>query len=566
MLISFRISLFILMSYPHLTHLSLEQAQNTILKSFNLKSKEFKKKTRKQLCFPKNFEYQLPQLFVREFINPKTPYKALLLFHKVGSGKTCAAIQIAQQWKNKRNVVIVTPASLKNNMYQEFRSECTGNDYVSNEERALLENLNKSSIEYLKLVKTINKRINANVNILSFNKFITMIQNNNINLRNSLLIIDEVHNIVSESGTFYNTLYNFLLNSPESLRIVILTATPIVDKPNELGLTMNLLRPKHIFPIGTTFNRTFIDEDINDIINKDKLQKYLKGYVSYYRGAPNIVFPIKEYKVINCTMSKYQAMVYKKIKSIEDTQTKYSTHRYLEVEENNFYVHSRQSSNMTFPNMLMGSKGYDQLNDVILSNPQILRKFSCKFSKLLTKLQYSRGTVFIYSNFKEYGGIKSLIKVLESYGYMDYNQHGLGIKRFAVWTGDENAEIKEAILNQFNDKANQNGTKIKILLGSPSIKEGVSLLRVREVHILEPHWNMSRLQQVIGRAIRFCSHKDVAPLRRIVKVFLYIAKIPKGINKQSIDQYILHLAKKKEDLIEKFENILVESAIDRLLY
>ena len=55
----------------------------------------------------------------------------------------------------------------------------------------------------------------------------------------------------------------------------------------------------------------------------------------------------------------------------------------------------------------------------------------------------------------------------------------------------------------------------------PAIKEGVSLLRVKYVHIIEPYWNLSRLEQVIGRAVRFCSHKDVEEDKRIVKVYIY---------------------------------------------
>jgi hypothetical protein len=265
-------------------------------------------------------------------------------------------------------------------------------------------------------------------------------------------------------------------------------------------------------------------------------------------------------------MSPYQSTVYNKIKMIEDSHVKDLRQKHFLDVENNFYVNSRQAANITFPDMLMGKKGYDQLCKLNLENPQILRKFSCKLSRLLTKLQYSRGTVFIYSNFKEYGGIKTLAKILESNGYSDFAENGPGVKRFAIWTGDETQDVKENILSQFNDKNNQNGTKIKILLGSPSIKEGVSLFRVREVHILEPHWNMSRLQQVIGRAIRFCSHKDVSPLRRVVRIFLYTSKPSNGHRKIAIDEYILNMAKKKEDIIGQFEKILQESAIDRLLY
>jgi len=101
------------------------------------------------------------------------------------------------------------------------------------------------------------------------------------------------------------------------------------------------------------------------------------------------------------------------------------------------------------------------------------------------------------------------------------------------------------------------------MLGSPSIKEGVSLLRVSQVHILEPYWNLSRIKQIIGRAIRFCSHKDLPKRRNFVDIYLYLATYP---GKKTIDQYIWNLAKKKNKLIKSFEIALKEMAIDCKLF
>ena len=54
---------------------------------------------------------------------------------------------------------------------------------------------------------------------------------------------------------------------------------------------------------------------------------------------------------------------------------------------------------------------------------------------------------------------------------------------------------------------NKNGKNIKLLLFSAASAEGINLFHIRQVHILEPFWNEARIEQVIGRAIRFCSHK-----------------------------------------------------------
>jgi superfamily II DNA or RNA helicase len=129
--------------------------------------------------------------------------------------------------------------------------------------------------------------------------------------------------------------------------------------------------------------------------------------------------------------------------------------------------------------------------------------------------------------------------------------------------GDSKLEYRETIKSIFNNSNNMNGGMIKILLGSPSIKEGVSLLRVEQVHIMEPYWNLSRILQIIGRAIRYCSHKDMPRDRRFVNVYLYLS-IYKDID--TIDKYIWLLAKRKSKLIARFETALKETAIDCSLF
>ena len=184
--------------------------------------------------------------------------------------------------------------------------------------------------------------------------------------------------------------------------------------------------------------------------------------------------------------------------------------------------------------------------------------------RIYKKLSISEGPVFIYSNFKELGGIRCFIKFIEYHGWKNYKDYGEGKKRFAVWSGDETHHLKDEIKHVFNQKSNYDGSKIKIMIGSPSIKEGVSLLRVQQVHIMEPYWNMSRMLQIMGRAVRFCSHKYVKKSKRLVKIYLYLATYPK---EKTVDQYIWALAQKKNKLIEQFELALKESAFDcELMY
>jgi hypothetical protein len=153
------------------------------------------------------------------------------------------------------------------------------------------------SKEYSNIVTNINEKIDKYYQIYSYNKFVDLVKHRKIKLDNALLIIDEVQNIVSEHGNFYKVIMGIIKNAPSSLRTVIMSATPIFDKPMELGLTLNLLRPKEPFLIGNKFDEQYIDyKVINDkpvytLKNHKELSEKLNGLVSYYQGAPSYVFP-----------------------------------------------------------------------------------------------------------------------------------------------------------------------------------------------------------------------------------------------------------------------------------
>lgn len=551
--------------FPNIDDNDFSKKIGQIYKQYKIKQK---KQTLKEICYPTKFTYQKPQLFVAQYINPITPYKSMLIYHKIGAGKTCAGVNICEQWKEKKNIVVVVPASLVGNFYKELRSECAGEEYMTNKERKRLAELNPDNAEYIRILATVKKRIDKYYTILSYHKFVSLAQDRKINLKNSLLLIDEVQNIVSEGGTFYTTFMKAIYSAPKDLRIVLLSATPIFDRPMELGLTLNLLRPRIEFPTGSDFNDMFIKVKKNagkttyELKNVNKLKNMLISYISYYRGAPDHVFPKKDLKLVKCVMSKFQYDAYRTTME----QTGYGRFNDSDILDlpNNFLIGPRIISNVAFPNKGINEDGFDSFKGKAL-DLENLKTYSVKFYKIMRKIRSCKGTVFVYSSFKEYGGIKSFIKVLEYYRYKNFKDHGKGKLRYAVWSGDESSESKELIKDFFNKKENADGSMLKVLLGSPSIKEGVSLLRVKQVHIMEPYWNMSRLEQVIGRAIRFCSHKDVPLSEREVQVYIYIAA---GLKNEEItvDKHIMDLAFKKKELTDLFEDVMKDMAIDKYLF
>jgi len=541
-----------------------------IIKTYKKYKVNSTKETMRQICNPVKYKLQPQQEFLPEYLwDNKIKINGLLIYHKIGSGKTCTAIKIAEKFKNTYKIIIVLPASLIYNFIDELLSKCVGNIYISEQEKKILYNLDYKSKEYKELYLKIENRINKYYTILSYQKFIDLIQNNKLKLKKTLLIIDEIHNMISITGIFYKILKNKIEKTDNTFKLILLTATPMFDKPNEIALTLNLLKPKIMLPIGIKFNNTFLESTTQNnsttykIINLELFKKLTSNMISYYRGAPPQTFPKLNFKIVKCTMSSFQYKSY--ITSLfninEDIKGSFKNVDILKL-PTNFFLGPRIMSNIAFPNKSIDAIGFASFKDNKLQLKNI-KKYSIKFYKIFSRIKKSDGPIFIYSNFKNYGGIKSFIIFIEYHGYKNYKIFGEGLKTYAVWTGDENYQMKEKIKHLFNNKDNINGHKIKILLGSPSIKEGISLLRVDQIHIMEPYWNISRLDQIIGRGVRFCSHKDMPKNKQLVNVFLYLATY---LKEKTIDQYIWLLANEKYKIINKFEHLLKENAIDCKLF
>jgi len=540
-------------------------------KSFDKKYQEYqipkKQKTMEEICFPKKYELQIPQKFVPQYINPKTSNKSILIFHKIGAGKTCTAINVGEAWKHTRDVIFVAPASLISNFRNEMRTQCANDEYITPKEREQLKHHHPSSKEYKQIIQTSNERIDKYYQIYSYNKFADGLINKTISLKNAILMIDEVQNIVSEKGSYYHTINEAIKKAPSNLRIVLLSATPLYDRPVEIALTMNLLRIPLLFPTGREFDKMFIKDD--KAINLNKFKEMITGYVSYFRGAPPYTFPTSIVKHVNCIMSDFQYRSYLTV--IENESREIKQHRtksgfkkgQLKELPNDFFIGTRIVSNIAFPEKRINESGLKILNGRYLKLNH-LEKYSIKFFKILRRINKLTGTAFIYSNFKGYGGLTSLSKILEGNGYKNYTEHGEGKRRYAFWTGDESHESRDEIKSVFNQANNYNGSKLKILLISSAGKEGLSLYRCQQAHIIDPYWNQSRLDQIIGRAVRYCSHKDMDIDKQLVKVYIYVATHPN--EKETIDQHIVKIAAKKDKLIKQFELALKEVAVDCKLF
>jgi superfamily II DNA or RNA helicase len=135
-------------------------------------------------------------------------------------------------------------------------------------------------------------------------------------------------------------------------------------------------------------------------------------------------------------------------------------------------------------------------------------------------------------------------------------------------SSDETEEVvpeerQQVLSSVFSNIENREGKYIKLVLGSRVMNEGVSLENVEKVHILDVHYNLGRVDQVIGRAIRNCSHyKIINDKHRYpeVNVFKYAITMKDGT--LSSEEELYRKAELKHLLIKLIERAMKETAID----
>jgi len=262
-------------------------------------SKEIKENIQQYSCDSKDdleFTLLTHQRIVREYINLVTPYRGLLLYHGLGSGKTCSSIAIAEGIKTDREVIIMLPASLEVNYREELKKcgdllykknqywekiDTNSNpaliqplsyilglttEYIKKMGGAWLVNASKKS-NYMELDSIARQSLDDQINKMIDNKY-KFIRYNGLRQRrldqmvsesfiqglngnpfsNKVIVIDEAHNFISrivnklkKPKSLAIQLYNYL-KSAENSRIVMLSGTPIINYPNELAIMMNILR------------------------------------------------------------------------------------------------------------------------------------------------------------------------------------------------------------------------------------------------------------------------------------------------------------------------------------
>jgi superfamily II DNA or RNA helicase len=93
--------------------------------------------------------------------------------------------------------------------------------------------------------------------------------------------------------------------------------------------------------------------------------------------------------------------------------------------------------------------------------------------------------------------------------------------------------------------------------------EGLDFKNIRQIHILDPWYNMNRIEQIIGRGVRNLSHCSLPFEERNVEIYLH-GTLPLN-GEEPADLYVYRLAEKKALQIGKVTRLLKETAVDCLL-
>ena len=315
-----------------------------IEKLFNKYKLEVQKVDNDQNCKKLNekkrtgkFSLLMHQKLVRDYLNTYTPYRGLFLYFGLGAGKTCSSIAIAEGLKDYHKIVVMTPASLKQNYINELKF-CGDDMYKKNQfwqfisttrestEEAVISTVLNLPLKFIRrnngawlvdtkretnygqltpqekdsLEKQINKMIFNKYQFINYNGLredaMQLIesqgeQNGGNFFNNKVVIIDEVHNLISrivnkmgKNDSISIRLYKLLMDA-ENCKIVFLSGTPIINYPNEIGIFYNILRG-YIKTYSLNLDTSKLK---GKIVNKEFIYKILKNYdINYIEFKPQL--------------------------------------------------------------------------------------------------------------------------------------------------------------------------------------------------------------------------------------------------------------------------------------
>jgi hypothetical protein len=283
-------------------------------------------KTKADALAKADFELSPHQAFVRNFMSFQTPYNSLLLFHGLGSGKTCSAIGVCEEMRDylkqmglQKKIIIVASPNVQDNfklqLFDERKLKLVNDTWTVKGclGMKLLKEINPTNLKGLKkerIVAQVRNLINQWYSFMGYTQFSNEIvnisgndENEAVRIRNlqkeyndSLIVIDEVHNVSPEITENKNLSKNlmYLVSVASNIRLLLLSATPMFNSSKEIIWLLNLMNlndRRGVVTISDIFDKEGRLKDSG----RDLLVRKANGYISFVRGENPYIFPFRVY-------------------------------------------------------------------------------------------------------------------------------------------------------------------------------------------------------------------------------------------------------------------------------
>ena len=568
-------------------------------------------KSQHEWCFDASVGVLIHQQKIREIVDGS---KNMFIYHGLGSGKTCTTLLLAEALRiaestetNSVHIFYIGPKAVSTQFKDEYQN-CMNRSNLNLKKEKTLRQLNRirqcekdiddlqerirvlsqyrdktnvmhTEIETLKSSLSSKQQTLEQMDVEEFSmENITFEKHESTFKKNSkivntirtsaykfIFIIDEIQKYLpdNDKGTndvLVRDIINLLHQTKRMKCLLLLSATPINNYAVSVSKLIHLLNPNSdtVTPTTMPLGR---DHFINRFSDPNDLVPYLRGHVSYLSGGHPNAFPMKriciiEHPMTDNQLSEYIPVFRRHVKTTQNMEMR-------DIEDGN-----KQSTKdlMTLSRICIASTNYDD---------------SPKLNYVLDCIDQIEGTAFIYCPH-----VKDIVPLFERlaamrgsalYNDSTKNVQKLNGKRYVIWSGDAHELEIQGTMRVFNRTDNIDGTLIKMIYGTKTVAEGISLFNIQQVHILNVWWSKPHFFQVIARAVRFRSHcrkvKDnTIPL---VTVFFHIAtynggKVPNIHPTQqnnihnfiTIDQYQYKKAIIKYRAVLPYEQIMKKTAID----
>lgn len=573
--------------------------KETGISEFNNKD-DFEKKV---LELSSTFSKAKYQMLFSHYLSRRSPYKSILLYHGLGTGKTCSAITIAESLlldhtaNEPPRILVICSSALQKSFEDQIFSmtkfiagkslleQCCGDLY-----KKLIHGTKDNQQFRKKLTKLIRSRYQF-LTIGGVGSYLESVPNGVV--KDKVIIVDEAHNLRQhDNEKIAVEAFEKLVAQGINNRLVLLSATPMYDNVDEIFDLLNLLLSndkRELLPKNTSLYKKTGDKNKKTF---EILKQLASEYISYVRAANPFTFPVK----LTPKQAGYKSSItVPKVKNLDEffVATK-KTDVQIESKSNFGSITNFQTLNIVYPNNTSGDKGFDTILSKVdeieplqfkynnkykdyLASPQLLT-VAPKLAKIIDLIKNSTGIVIVYSQFIT-GGILPLAVALEHIGFSRYSARNLtrGITiedseilkkkyKYDIICGNRafmgQGKIEDQIadlLTTVNSDSNINGNKLKVILMTPIGGEGLNFKNVREVHIMDPWFHINKIDQVIGRALRTFSHATLPLEERNVTVYIHMVVDDKN---DTSDVHAYKIAGYKLNQSDEVEKVIRDYALD----